>query len=46
MSMNGKVLCLICSESIAVLVECNTARQCNSKHQEKYKSWWCYDKRI
>jgi hypothetical protein len=35
-SVNGKALCSICSESIAVLKEYNIARHCNSKHKEKY----------
>jgi hypothetical protein len=36
-SMKGKVLCLICRESIAVSEEHNTARHCNWKHKETYK---------
>jgi len=36
--MNGKVLCLICSESIAILKEYNIARHYNSKHKQKYKN--------
>jgi hypothetical protein len=35
---NGKVLCLICSESFAVLKEYNIARQYDLKHKEKYKN--------
>jgi hypothetical protein len=31
-SVTGKALCLICSESIAVLKEYNIARHYNSKH--------------
>jgi hypothetical protein len=36
-SMNGKALCLIFSESIAVLKEYNIARHYNSKHKGKYE---------
>jgi hypothetical protein len=35
--MNGKALCLICSESI-VLKEYNITRHYHSKHKEKYKN--------
>jgi hypothetical protein len=37
-SMNGKALCSICSESTAVLKECNIVRHYNSKHKEKHKN--------
>jgi hypothetical protein len=37
-SMNRKALFLICSESIAVLKEYNTASHYNLKHKEKYKN--------
>jgi hypothetical protein len=37
-SMNRKALCLIYSESIAVLKEYNIARHYNSKHKAKYKN--------
>jgi len=36
--MNGKALCIICSEIIAVLKEYNIARNYSSKHKEKYKT--------
>jgi len=42
-SMNGKALCLICSESIAVLEVNSIARQHNSMHKENYCC--CYEKR-
>jgi len=32
-SMNGNALCLICSESVAVLKECNIARYHNYKYR-------------
>jgi hypothetical protein len=35
--MNGKALCLICSESITVLKECNITGHYDLKHKEKYK---------
>jgi len=31
-------LCLICSESIVVLKDCNIARHYNLRHKEKYKN--------
>jgi hypothetical protein len=37
-SVNGKALCLMYTESIALLKEYNFARHCNSKHKEKFKS--------
>lgn len=37
-SLNEKAQCLVCSESIATLKECNTAKRCNSKHKDKYKN--------
>jgi hypothetical protein len=36
--MNGKALCVIYSESIAVLKKYSIARHCNSKHKEKYRT--------
>jgi hypothetical protein len=35
--MNGKALCLIYSEIIAVLEENNIGRYCNRKNKEKFK---------
>jgi hypothetical protein len=37
-SINGKALCLICSESITVLKQYNPGRYHDSKHTEKYKN--------
>jgi hypothetical protein len=36
--MNGKALCLICSENTVVLKEYNAARHYNSKHKENHKN--------
>jgi hypothetical protein len=36
-SMKGKAFCLLCSEGIVVLKECNIARLHNSKHKDDYK---------
>jgi hypothetical protein len=33
--MNGKALCLLCSESIAVFIESNIARHYSLKHKEQ-----------
>jgi len=37
-STNGKILCLICNESIDVLKEYKIAWHCNSQHKEKHKN--------
>jgi hypothetical protein len=42
-SMNWKALCLICSESIAVLEVNSIVRHHNSKHEGNYCC--CYEKR-
>jgi hypothetical protein len=36
--VNGKSLCLICSESRAVLKEYAIGRHCSCKHKESYKN--------
>jgi hypothetical protein len=38
-SVNGKSLCLICSESMAVLKEYAIGRHCSCRHKEKYKNY-------
>jgi hypothetical protein len=39
--MNGKALCLICSEDIDVLKDYNIAKHYSLEHKEKYKNCWC-----
>jgi hypothetical protein len=36
---NGKALCSVCSENIAVLKEYNIAMQYNSNHKKTHKNW-------